>query len=240
MLDLWIELSYMKFLVLLFAFFSLGLVSQEARACRCAPKVWDQLAKDPTQAPLITLLKVPPSANSDSKPVIPKTTSLRQLRLELMPYKRGAPQFWKETGSSCDLRWQEDVWYVLVSQVQSDEQPILCNSWARPVAEATDWIGGLEKAWDKNLLQANPHWSLGCQKDSDCVVDEGLACLPSFAIRPQFKTALQKWRKEQEPRLNCERGPAPVRRFAKSVRGKPADPQQSARCHTGVCELVVR
>jgi len=228
----------------------IGLYSQEAWSCRCAPTVWDQLSKDPTQAEIITLLKVPKSLAQESIPPKPEAFTPRKLKLELMPYKRGAPQVWNETGISCDLRWNEDVWYVLVSQSTAEHQPILCNSWARPVAEATDLLARLEKAWDKNQIQANPHWSVGCKKDSDCVVDESRGCLPSAAILSKHKSAITNWRKVEEPRLDCESAPGPgvasnasggAGAGGKSGPAKPAKlPSLSARCHTGVCELVYR
>jgi hypothetical protein len=222
----------------------IGLYSQEAWSCRCAPTVWDQLSKDPTQAEIITLLKVPKSIEQESgPPKKPEAFTPRQLKLELKPYKRGAPQIWNETGSSCDLRWNEDVWYVLVSQSTAEHQPILCNSWARPVEEATDLLAKLEKAWDKNQTQANPHWSVGCKKHSDCVADESRGCLPSTAILARHKSAITKWRKELEPRLNCESAPGPGGVSSASAAGKSSSaksaklPSLSARCHTGVCEL---
>ncbi|HRK07845.1 MAG TPA: hypothetical protein PLZ57_08765 [Pseudobdellovibrionaceae bacterium] len=225
----------------------IGLYSQEAWSCRCAPTVWDQLSKDPTQAGIITLLKVPKSIEPESgPPKKPEAFTPRQLKLELKPYKRGAPQVWNETGSSCDLRWNEDVWYVLVSQSTAEHQPMLCNSWVRPVEEATELLAKLEKAWDKSQTQANPHWSVGCKKHSDCVVDESRGCLPSTAILPRHRAAITKWRKEQEPRLNCESAPGPGAVSGASAAGKssPAKsakpPSLSARCHTGVCELEYR
>lgn len=236
----------MKTLIRNLLVLGVGFYSQEAWSCRCAPTVWDQLSNDPTQAAIITLLKVPKSLAQESIPPKPEAFTPRKLKLELMPYKRGAPQVWNETGSSCDLRWSEDVWYVLVSQSTAEHQPILCNSWARRVDEAADLLAKLEKAWDKNNIQANPHWSVGCKKDSDCVVDESHGCLASTAILPKHKSAITKWRKEQEPRLNCEVAPGPGVAAAGGSKGKSAPtksgkaPSLSARCHTGVCELVHR
>ena len=214
-----------------------SLVSETASACKCTATALQRLWDAPADASIATLLKVPVSPAAELAAKEPKPFVPYESRLELMPYKAGAPKVWKHSGISCDLRWQEDVWYVLISTMTGDSQPMMCNSIYQPVSEAAELLAQLEKAWDKNAIQPNPHWSVGCKVDSDCVLDESRGCLPSAAIRPKYQTAIKKWRQAQEPRLNCERAPAKP-----GTASRPSGESRSkrVRCHTGVCELLAR
>lgn len=191
-------------------------------ACKCAQAANQILWNAPHKAKMAMLLKL--SSSETTIPLRPDKVNEVPVNFEKRPWTRSSLAQWKAGGTTCDLRGQDDVWYLLVSNSAESAQPHACNSIFSPVSEVPEVVAELSRHWDENQTLPNPAWGVGCKKTEDCVVSASSGCIEDLPVVAKYQKAVAAWRKALEPRMNC-------------VAGAEKKQKVKAICHTGVCEL---